>query len=85
MADFDWKKLVGALAPTLGTALGGPLVGSAISVLSNVLLGKPEGSQDDVSTAVLQGAVAGRDRETARGRQRLQGAHARDGHRPGEG
>jgi hypothetical protein len=55
MADFDWKKLVGALAPTLGTALGGPLVGSAISVLSNVLLGHPEGSQDDVSAAVLQG------------------------------
>ena len=48
----DWKQIVRAIAPTIGTALGGPLAGAAISELSNVLLGKPDGSEADVVAAV---------------------------------
>ena len=55
MADLDWKKLVSTVAPTIGTMLGGPLAGSAISALSNLFLGKPDGTESEVSSAVLTG------------------------------
>ena len=29
--DFDWKSVVGTVAPTIATALGGPLAGVAVS------------------------------------------------------
>lgn len=48
----DWKQIIRAVAPTLGTALGGPLAGAAVSELSNVLLGKPDGTEDEVAAAV---------------------------------
>ncbi|WP_273430449.1 hypothetical protein [Chitinibacter tainanensis] len=34
---FDWKKTIGAIAPTIGTALGGPLGGLAGAALASVL------------------------------------------------
>lgn len=52
----DWKTLLGQIAPTLATALGGPLAGAATSYLSNKLLGKPDGTQDDLA-AIIQGAT----------------------------
>ena len=55
MAEMDWKKLVGNIAPTLGTMLLGPLGGTAVSVLSNIFLGKENGSESEVSAAVLAG------------------------------
>lgn len=55
---FDWKKIVSAVAPTLGTALGGPLGGLALSTLSNALLGKPDGSASEIEAAM---AAAGPD------------------------
>lgn len=35
--SFDWKKTVGAIAPTLGTVLGGPLGGMAGAAIASVL------------------------------------------------
>ena len=32
--DFDWKKLVASVAPMIGTALGGPLGGSAVAAIA---------------------------------------------------
>jgi len=55
MTDLDWKKLVSTVAPTIGTMLGGPLAGSAVSALSNLFLGKPDGTESEVSSAVLTG------------------------------
>jgi len=55
MAEIDWKKLVSTVAPTLGTMLGGPLVGTAVSALSNVFLGNPDGTESEVSKAVIDG------------------------------
>ena len=49
---LDWKKLVGAVAPTLATALGGPLAGAAIKELSGKLLGKPEATEAEVEAYV---------------------------------
>ena len=55
MSDFDWKKLVSVVAPTIGTMLGGPLAGSAIAALSNVFLGNENGTEAEVSQAILNG------------------------------
>ncbi len=48
-SSFDWKKLISTVAPTIGTMLGGPFLGTAISSLSEVLLGKPNGTQEEIS------------------------------------
>lgn len=55
--DFDWKTLVRQIAPTIGTVVSGgnPLVGLGISAISTALLGKPDGSEEEVSK-VLQNA-----------------------------
>ena len=42
MAEFDWKKLVGGIALTLGTALGGPLADMALKVLADAVLVTPQ-------------------------------------------
>jgi hypothetical protein len=53
-----WKEVVGAVAPGLATALGGPLAGGAVALLAERLLG---GSSGDSVTdeAKIAGLVAG--------------------------
>jgi len=53
--DFDWKKLIGGVAPALGLALGGPMAAAAIKVIADKMLGNPEASKDDVAAALAQG------------------------------
>lgn len=55
MADFDWKKLVAGIAPVLGTALGGPLIGAAVGQIGDVLLGNPNASEAQVAQALRNG------------------------------
>jgi len=55
MATFDWKALVSGIAPTLGTALGGPMAGMAIKVIADKLLGNPNASETEVAAALSQG------------------------------
>ena len=50
--SFDWKAVVGTVAPGIATALGGPLAGMAVKTLSDHLLGHPDGSEDDVAQAI---------------------------------
>jgi hypothetical protein len=52
---MDWKTVVNAVAPTVATALGGPLAGAAVSALSSSLLGKPDGTADEVAAAITGG------------------------------
>ncbi len=49
-----WKDIVGAVAPALATALGGPLAGTAVRALSSKLLGRADGSEEEVAQAVMQ-------------------------------
>lgn len=52
---MDFSKvggLIQQIAPTLATALGGPLAGMAVKTLSNALLGNPDGSEADVADAL---------------------------------
>ena len=48
----SFGPLLGQVAPTLATALGGPMAGLAVKTLSNVLLGHEEGSDEDLSKAL---------------------------------
>ena len=52
MAKLDWKKIVGSVAPTLATALGGPLAGVAVKTLAGQLLGKESATEDEVAQAI---------------------------------
>ena len=52
LKNFDWKGLIGSIAPTLATALGGPLAGVAVSALSQTILGNPDGTEQDIATAL---------------------------------
>lgn len=45
-------KLIENVAPTIATALGGPVAGMAVKALSNALLGHEGGSQEDITTAL---------------------------------
>lgn len=40
--------LVGAVAPTIATALGGPLAGMAVRAISNAIFGHENGTEDDI-------------------------------------
>ncbi len=49
----DWKDIVSNVAPTLATALGGPLAGGAVKYLSSKFLGKDDASVSDLQDAIL--------------------------------
>lgn len=55
MADFDWKAALRTVAPGLAAAAGGPMVGAAVKVLGDALLGNPGASESDVAAAIRQG------------------------------
>lgn len=44
--------LLGQVAPTIATALGGPLAGVAVKTLSNALFGHEDASEDQISEAM---------------------------------
>ena len=50
---MDWKALVSTVAPWLGTALGGPLGGMAVTAIGNAL------GLDDKSEASIKKALSG--------------------------
>jgi len=57
MEGFDWKAVVGTVAPAIATALGGPLAGTAVAALSKALLGRPDGSEEEVAAAIATGGT----------------------------
>lgn len=52
MNTKDWKNLVKNIAPVLGTALGGPLAGTATKYLADSLLGNPDATEDEIAKAL---------------------------------
>lgn len=55
--SFDWKGLVKSIAPTIGTALGGPLGGIAGVALTKALgLGDAAAKDESALAAAVQGA-----------------------------
>lgn len=52
---IEWKKLVGAVAPTLATALGGPLAGAAVGAISQSILGREDGTEAEIAEVIAAG------------------------------
>jgi hypothetical protein len=52
----DWKSTLAKLAPTVATALGGPLAGTAVSALGE-LLGLTNATPDTIAEAVASGSL----------------------------
>ena len=50
---MSWKDTLAAIAPTLATALGGPLAGAATKFLANELLGDENASIESIEAAVI--------------------------------
>ena len=50
---MDWKKTLGAIAPTIAATLGGPLAGTAVKFLSNELLGHENATEEEVAELIL--------------------------------
>ena len=50
---MDWKKIIGTVAPTIATALGGPFAGVAVRAIAAKVLGKPDASEAEVADAVF--------------------------------
>lgn len=46
------KGILGTAAPAIATALGGPLAGSAVRFLSGKILGKDNGSEEELMSAI---------------------------------
>ena len=52
---MDWKKIVKSIAPVIGTALGGPMMGGTVRYLASTLLGDDNASEKAVA-AYIQNA-----------------------------
>tara|TARA_R110002153_G_C13332612_1_gene498563 strand:- start:3714 stop:4223 length:510 start_codon:yes stop_codon:yes gene_type:complete len=50
---MNWQEIVKSIAPTLGTALGGPMGGAATKFIAEKLLGNPDATTGEVKNAVL--------------------------------
>lgn len=50
--SFDWKSVVGSVAPTLATALGGPMAGVAVKAIANGLGLKDTAKESEVAAAI---------------------------------
>jgi hypothetical protein len=52
--DFlkTFGPLIGSVAPTLATAMGGPVAGLAVKAISNALFGHENGTDEDIATAL---------------------------------
>ena len=50
---MSWKKTLASIAPTLATALGGPLAGTAVKFLSNTLLGDENATEQDLESFIV--------------------------------
>lgn len=46
-------SIVRTVAPTIASAVGGPLAGMAVRTISDALLGKPDGTEEELAQAAL--------------------------------
>lgn len=50
---MNWKSVVGSVAPTIATALGGPLAGVAVQAIAGAL-GLSDASEERIAAAIAQ-------------------------------
>ena len=51
--SWDWKGLVRSVAPAIASAFGGPLAGLGVKAISDAVLGKPDGSEEEIEAALV--------------------------------
>jgi uncharacterized membrane protein YbhN (UPF0104 family) len=49
----SWKDIVRSIAPTLGTALGGPMAGAATKFIADKMLGKKDASPQEIQELIV--------------------------------
>ena len=49
----SWKEIVRNVAPTIGTALGGPMAGAATKFIADEYIGKSEATDSEIEQAIL--------------------------------
>lgn len=54
---MDVKSTIAKIAPTLAAALGGPLAGSAVAVISEAITGNPSATAGDLEAAISTGKL----------------------------
>lgn len=54
MSKFNWKSLVGSVAPTIATALGGPMAGMAVKAIAGGLGLESDATEADVAKAMQE-------------------------------
>lgn len=47
--SFDWKSLVGSVAPVIATALGGPLAGAAVKAIAVAVTGDENANEKQIA------------------------------------
>lgn len=52
MSTHNWLDTLAAVAPTLATAIGGPLAGTAVAIIGRKLLGKEGATEADIALAL---------------------------------
>lgn len=50
---MNWKSIIGSVAPTLATALGGPMAGMAVKAIAGSVLGDESASEKDIEKAIV--------------------------------
>lgn len=55
---MNWKEVIGTVAPTIATALEGPLAGKAVSFLAKEFLGVDNATEDQVAAAITAATPA---------------------------
>lgn len=49
----EWKIIIKTVAPVIGTALGGPMAGTATKFIAEKLLEKPDATESEMEQAIL--------------------------------
>lgn len=57
MSNFDWKSVLNTVAPTVATALGGPLAGMAVKAIGGAL-GIEQPTQTKIEDAITSGSLS---------------------------
>lgn len=52
----SWKDILKNVAPVLGTAVGGPMAGTAVKYLTNKILGDPDATENDLKEFIQTAA-----------------------------
>lgn len=50
---MSWKKTLASVAPTIATALGGPMAGAATKFIAEKTLGKPDATEKEIKDFIL--------------------------------